>query len=203
MMKNKWLFIAIFIAGMLTGAFGIYKWQVEPLQQERAELESQVKGLAEKNIALQKSVGILEQAKDEVRTEFITVRETDIQYVEKEVDPLTGQREKTDVQVDIDPQKVNLLVNGKPYETAILAGETYAFENGKLVLKQTSMATIDVQLPEVERKGFRFGPYMDYGTGDKDFDAGFKLRYERKKWDVDAAINQDKDVGVGVQYWLK
>lgn len=195
------ILVAILIAGL--GAFGMYKLQVIPLREENAELRSELYDNKTQKEALEKALGIVKKEKDEIRGQVVMVKETSIQYVEKEIDPNTGEKEKTNVQMDVDPPSLNLLVNGKSYETKILSGEKHTFQDGKLVLQQTSIATVDIQLPEVERNGFRFGPYLEYDSGSKQkCSAGFKLRREWKKIDADLSIDHDKDVKLGVQFWI-
>lgn len=196
------LIAALLIAGV--GAFGMYQWKVAPLIQENEELRSDLNDMRIQKEALEKALGIVKKEKDEIRGQVVTVQETSIQYVEKEIDPATGEKEKTDVQMDVDPPSLHLLVNGKSYETKILSGEKHVFQDGKLVVQQSSIATVDIQLPEVERKGFRVGPFIEYDSGsDQKGNAGFKLRREWKKVDADLSINQDKEVKIGVQYWLR
>ena len=204
MIKNwkMWLVVAGLVLAVCLGVYGTYKLKVEPLQEKNATLQAYIQGLEQKNIALEKAMGILQKEKNEIRAQTVTVTETELVYVNKEIDPSTGQKEATDVDVTIDPQVINVLVNGKPFEVPMLAGEEYVFENGKLVLKQASVMTLDLQLPEAERKGLRFGPFVGYNRDNTKVNIGAKVRYERPKWDADISINQDKKVNVEFQYWL-
>ena len=197
-----WVVLSVMGLMIALGAIGMYKWQVKPLRAEKAELEEKLLHSQKRGEQLEKLLGITQKEKDETQVQTITETETYIKYIEKEIDS-SGQKEKTDVDLSISQPKINVAVNGKPFEVPMIAGETYAFENGKLVLKQTSAVTVDIKMPEAERKGFRFGPFVGYNRSGTKFNVGAKIRYERPKWDADLSINQDKKVNAEVQYWLE
>ena len=179
----------------------MYKWQVEPLRAEKVELEEKLLYSQKREAQLEKLLGITQKAKDETRVQTITETETYINYIEKEIDS-SGQKEKTDVDLSISQPKINVAVNGKPFEVPMIAGETYAFENGKLVLKQTSAVTVDIKMPEPKKKSWRLGAYTEWGTDKNNPDVGARLNRQWKKVDGDLYINQDKDVKLQGTWWV-
>ena len=204
MIKNWkiWLVIVGLVLAVCLGVYGTYKMKVEPLQEKNATLQAYIQGLEQKNIALEKAMGILQKEKNEIRAQTVTVTETELVYVNKEIDPSTGQKEATDVDVTIDPQVINVLVNGKPFEVPMLAGEEYVFENGKLVLKQASVMTLDLQLPEAPKKAFRVGAYMEYRAEKNHPDIGVRINKEWGRADADAYLNQDKEIKLQGTWWF-
>ena len=201
---NNWKFwVVLSVMGLMIalGALGMYKWQVEPLRAEKAELEEKLLYSQKRGEQLEKLLGITQKAKDETRVQTITETETYINYIEKEIDS-SGQKEKTDVDLSISQPKINVAVNGKPFEVPMIAGETYAFENGKLVLKQTSAVTVDIKMPEPKKKSWRLGAYTEWGTDKNNPDVGARLNRQWKKVDGDLYINQDKDVKLQGTWWL-
>lgn len=74
-----------------------------------------------------------------------------VEYVEKATNPVTGKKEKTDVQIDTSKKDVNVSVNGKEYSFKPDVKEDYKFENGKLVFTQESTSTINIQAPKVSK----------------------------------------------------
>ena len=201
---NNWKFwVVLSVMGLMIalGALGMYKWQVEPLRAEKAELEEKLLYFQKRGEQLEKLLGIAQKAKDETRVQTITETETYINYIEKEIDS-SGQKEKTDVDLSISQPKINVAVNGKPFEVPMIAGETYAFENGKLVLKQTSAVTVDIKMPEPKKKSWRLGAYTEWGTDKNNPDVGARLNRQWKKVDGDLYINQDKDVKLQGTWWV-
>lgn len=98
-----------------------------------------------------------------------------IQYVEKEVDPKTGQKEKTDVQIDSGKPEVNVLVNGKPFDFKPTFQEGYAFENGKLVYKQNTKFDLSIDTPPPVRippDNVSVGAYLGKHSGGATIDIG-------------------------------
>ena len=196
-----WVVLSVMGLMIALGAIGMYKWQVEPLRAERAELEEKLLYSQKRGEQLEKLLGITQKAKDETRVQTITETETYINYIEKEIDS-SGQKEKTDVDLSISQPKINVAVNGKPFEVPMIAGETYAFENGKLVLKQTSAVTVDIKMPEPKKKSWRLGAYTEWGTDKNNPDVGARLNRQWKKVDGDLYINQDKDVKLQGTWWV-
>ena len=126
---------------------------------------------------------------------------TEIQYVEKERDPITGQKENTDFEANVSQPKIGVKVNGKDHEFELLQGETQKFENGKIVMNQESTIKFAVEVPTIHQK-WRVGAYSDWTIGDGHPDVGVRVNRQFKHWDADATINQDKDVKVQGTWWF-
>lgn len=92
-----------------------------------------------------------------VTTQEKVVTQTQVAYVPKETivykdangNTVTA-KESTDVQADIAQPKVGVKVNGKDYKFELLQGETQKFENGKVLMTQTSDIHFKVDLPEAK-----------------------------------------------------
>jgi len=68
-----------------------------------------------------------------------------VTYVQKEIDPVTGQKEDTDVELKTQPSKITVKVNdGSKYTFDQQPNEKYKFENGKLVMTQQTSLDINV-----------------------------------------------------------
>lgn len=143
----------------------------------------------------------VEVEKPVVRETVRTNTLTEIQYVEKEIDPFTGKREDTDVETNIKQPSIGVKVNGKPYEFGLLQGETQKFENGKIVMNQESTIKFEVEVPTIHQK-WRVGTYAEWGTSKNYPDVGARLNRQFKRWDGDVYINQDKDVKGQVTIWF-
>ena len=196
-----WVVLSVMGLMIALGAIGMYKWQVEPLRAERAELEEKLLHSQKRGEQLEKLLGITQKEKEQTRVQTIAETETYIKYIEKEIDS-SGQKEKTDVDLSISQPKINVAVNGKPFEVPMIAGETYAFENGKLVLKQTSAVTVDIKMPEPKKQSWRLGAYAEWNTDKNNPDIGARLNRQWKKVDGDLYINQDKDLKLQGTWWL-
>jgi hypothetical protein len=72
----------------------------------------------------------------------------EVVYMQKAVDPATGQQEKTDVQFDKVGNKVYVKVNGKEFEVPAEVQENAKFENGKLVVTEQTEMHINVTAPK-------------------------------------------------------
>jgi hypothetical protein len=79
--------------------------------------------------------------------------QTIIQYVPKE------DGENTDVEVNIPKPEINVKVNDKEYVFVSNFNEQNIFDNGKLVLNQSSQFDLNIKLPEAERI-FELGGYI-------------------------------------------
>lgn len=75
-----------------------------------------------------------------------TVRE--ISYVEKKIDPVTKEKEKTDVEIKTEKKNVYVNINGKEHEIKPTVEENQKFENGKLVVEETSTSEIKITAPK-------------------------------------------------------
>ncbi len=127
--------------------------------------------------------------------------ETQIQYVAKEINPMTGQKENTDLEANISQPKIGVKVNGKDHEFDLIQGETQKFENGKIVMNQDSTIKFEVEVPTVHQK-WRVGAYSDWTVGESHPNVGVRVNRQFKRWDADASINQDKDVKVQGTWWF-
>lgn len=101
-----------------------------------------------------------------ITTQEKVVTQTQVAYVPKETvvykdangNTVTA-KEVTDVQADIAQPKVGVKVNGKDYKFDLLQGETQKFQDGKVLMTQTSDISFKVDLPEakVPKWEARFG----------------------------------------------
>lgn len=72
----------------------------------------------------------------------------EIVYVPKEVDPKTGEQEKTDVQFDRRQGKIYVKVNGKEFEVPAEVKEDAKFEKGKLVITEQTEMRLSITAPK-------------------------------------------------------
>lgn len=72
----------------------------------------------------------------------------EIVYTQKEIDPVSGEKEKTDVQLERKENKVYVKVNGSIYEVPVEVTEDTTFENGKLVVTETSKTDVNITGPD-------------------------------------------------------
>ena len=92
-----------------------------------------------------------------VTTQEKVVTQTQVAYVPKETviykdangNAVTA-KEATDVQADIAQPKVGVKVNGKYYKFDLLQGETQKFQDGKVLMTQTSDIALKIDLPEAK-----------------------------------------------------
>ena len=80
----------------------------------------------------------------------------EIVYMPKEVNPATGQKEKTDVQFEKKDNDIYVKVNGKEFEVPTLGNEGIKFENGKLVVTEQTEMHVNITAPK---------PYLNLGLG--------------------------------------
>lgn len=72
----------------------------------------------------------------------------EIVYVPKEIDPTTGQLEKTDVQFTRQQGKVYVKVNGKDFEVPAEVKEDARFDKGKLVITEQTEMRVNITAPK-------------------------------------------------------
>jgi hypothetical protein len=72
----------------------------------------------------------------------------EIIYVPKEIDPVTGQQEQTDVQLDTKNKNVYVKVNGRDFEVPADVQENSKFENGKLVITEDTQMRLNITSPK-------------------------------------------------------
>ena len=158
-LKNNWLTIVIFIQMIIiilcvAGMYYLY-------QKKPAEVKVDTPNIT------------LDLAGNQVagggRTAVQTVNSTKeihtIEYVQKEIDPKTGKKEKTDVQIDTSKKDVNVSVNGKAYTFKPDVKEDYKFENGKVVFTQETTSSINIQAPKVSKWTVGYMRSMDNDHG--------------------------------------
>lgn len=156
-----------------------------------------------------------------VDTEIEYRDRTDVRYVPKEifVNPITGEKTKEDTDVEINKQQpqIDVKFNGKDYKYDLLQGETQKFQDGKLVVDQSSQLKVDVsaqvqkQVEDGINKAFKEQakkPKTKVGievTAGNDMKPDTNLRASRQtdKFDVDLKINKDKDVKGGITFWFR
>lgn len=88
-----------------------------------------------------------------VKTEYQTQTKTEIVYVPK------ADGEKTDVEVNVPKQDLNIKVNGKDAVFSRADNEDYIFERNKLVFDQQTKASINIEVPTIDKtKHYGIGP---------------------------------------------
>ena len=106
-------------------------------------------------------------------------KETQIQYVPKEIDQKTGEKEKTDVDIDTQPTVVYVRVNDKDFQIPTsTVKEDNKFQNGKVKVDQTETLHLDLKVPEKEKR--RNDIALMYGLKTKDV----ALNYNRELGNV-------------------
>ena len=77
-----------------------------------------------------------------------------VTYIQKEIDPATGKKEETDVEVNSKPSKITVKVNdGQKYTFDKLPSETSKFEDGKIVM--TSQTALDINVTQKKQSTSR------------------------------------------------
>lgn len=85
--------------------------------------------------------------------QYVDRIKTEIAYVPKETyiyKDGTHGTEKTDVDVNVPKQNLNIKVNGKEMSINKGTNEKYLFEKNKLALTQETSATLDVKIPTID-----------------------------------------------------
>lgn len=91
-------------------------------------------------------------AEPEIKTEvkYEADTKTEVVYVPKYI-YVDGSTEKTDVDVQIGKQELNVKVNGKEFEIKKTDDEKYIFDKNKLQLTQTSFAELNIKVPTIDK----------------------------------------------------
>ena len=153
-----------------------------------------------------------------VETQIKYVDNTVVEYVPKGiiVDSNGNKvKEDTDVEINKAQPAVNVKYNDKDYKFGLQHGEVHKFDNGKLLVTQTSDIKVDVtadvqkQITAGINEAFKnhnksvtkVGVEAVAMQGDS---PEYNLRVSRQtnKVDIDLRINRDKDVGAGIVYWF-
>lgn len=123
--------------------------------------------------------------------------QTKIVYVPKEVDPKTGQAEKTDVQANIGKPEVTVSVNGNEAVFKKMDEENFVFEKGKLQLDQSSKVSVDLQITPTIIDTTKHHA-ITLGAGLYGFGAG----YRQDRWSGEIYSDWNRNIGVAVKYDL-
>lgn len=121
-----------------------------------------------------------------------TITKTEVVYVPKEINSF-GQREKTDLQVDIAKTDINVKVNGKDAVISKADDEQYMFEKNKIALQQTSKAEINIKVPVQDRTRY-WSLGVGYGNNGVAGMVGFPIS---KKAAIGGWVYADKRTGAG------
>jgi hypothetical protein len=140
---GPYLVIAIMlVAQCITG------WQLYKLNQK---IDSQAIALSDaKNQITLDTNGKLDNLNNTLSKQIAQVKNTSthtntVTYIEKEIDPVTGEKEDTDVELKTKPSKITVKVNdGSKYTFDQLPTENYKFENGKILMTQQTALDINV-----------------------------------------------------------
>lgn len=124
-----------------------------------------------------------------IKTEYQTKTETQFVYVPKE------QNETTDIDANIGKQDLEVKVNGQKAVIRKSDDEKFVFDKNKLELTQTSKASLDINVPTIDKTkrnavGLGAGVHEDklYGT------ASYSRIYNK---------NKDKGIRAELHYNLK
>lgn len=115
-----------------------------------------------------------------IQEKVITQTKTEIAYIPKEINPITKLKEETDVQVGISQPNVNVKVNGSDYKFQLGQYEKQKFDNGKLVLNQSSEIKLDIKT--TNPKLLNVSAF--YGDG-----YGLSVGYKKLSLDIDFKDN--------------
>lgn len=87
---------------------------------------------------------------DRVKTEVAYVPKETIVYTDAEGNRRT-ETERTDIDMAIGKQELIVKVNGKEHAIEKATDEQYVFDKNKLTLTQTSAATLDINVPTIDK----------------------------------------------------
>ncbi|MEG2344152.1 MAG: hypothetical protein RSB52_08330 [Acidaminococcaceae bacterium] len=119
-----------------------------------------------------------------------TKTKTEIVYIEK------APGEKTDLDVNIGKQELNVKVNGQDAVIKKDDNERFIFDKNKVVFDQTSKATIDIKVPTID-KTKRWGIGAGYGSNG----IGYMLKVPAGKFDAWGYADKDtKAAGIMVGF---
>lgn len=143
LLKDEWKFfvmLAVVVVALGLGYFELRQWrQAEQAPPAAPQPSITINTAGEKGKPQDPQVVYIQgQGKD--------VRE--IVYVPKEIDPKTGEKERTDVEFTKQAGKVYVKVNGKEYEVPTEVQEEAKFENGKLVVTEKTEMRINITVPK-------------------------------------------------------
>ena len=113
-----------------------------------------------------------------------TETKTEIQYVPKTVYIDSSGKtvtERADVEANIPKTELNIKVNGKEAVYTKSDEEKYLFEKNKLQLNQSSTATVELQIPTID-KTKRFGVGAGYGSHGVGYTVQFPIHKNLDGW---------------------
>lgn len=140
--KLEWKFFVMLLVGLIVLGVIYYEWKQYksssgPPQQQQPNIIINTAG--EKGKQGEPQI-VYVQGQNTNTKEII--------YVPKEVDPVTGKQEKTDVEFAKKENKVYVKVNGKEYEVPAEVKEDVKFDKGKLVVTEESQVRISLTTPK-------------------------------------------------------
>lgn len=141
-LKREWKFILgmTLLLGVLVFGYCEYKdWKAQMLLQKNTQPVITVNTNGQPSRSGEPQIIYL-QGQNTTSKEIV--------YVPKETDPVTGQKEKTDVQFDKKDNKVYVKVNGKEFEVPATVQEDSKFENGKLVITEQTEMRLNITAPK-------------------------------------------------------
>ncbi len=141
-LKNEWKFLVLFVFVLAVTVFVYSEYQ----QWKQHVFES-------KNIPPVININTDGQPPKPGEPQIVYVQgqnthTQEIVYVPKEIDPATGQQEKTDVQFEKRESKVYVKVNGKEFEVPTDVQEDAKFQNGKLVITEDTQMRLNITAPK-------------------------------------------------------
>lgn len=137
-----------------------------------------------------------------VQEQVTAKTQTEVSYVPKATikNPLTGaiEKEKTDVEANIAQPVVTAKINGKDTEFKLQQGESQKFENGKVVMNQSSKIELDIKTPE-KKESLEIGPYVKTSSGNG-VSYGVQADYERGKTELSIGYDSKEREFVKAKY---
>lgn len=129
-MKRTLLDVGLLFLGTLIGAFGMYFWNGNTKTDQ---------------ITIKEKMPIV------IGGEIFQNQSNGFQYVPKEMDPVTGEREKTDAEYRIEAPEITVKVNGETIAFQPLQEEKRKFDEGKLLFEQSSRLNFELTVPTIDR----------------------------------------------------
>lgn len=139
---------------------------------------------------------------------------TEVVYVPKESVTVTNSdgstsvvREQTDVELNSTQPAVTLKVNGEQMRMSLLPGESKKFEDGKLVLNQSTEANIKLEIPVIDKTRKNA---VSYGFNSRSLEEiGYRHRfsknfgyYVRGEGRLFTGRSELKEVGAGLELYF-
>ena len=153
-------------------------------------------------IYFNRSSNQIDNPKNDIKEQVTATTQTEVSYVPKAQikNPLTGQieKEKTDVEANIAQPIVTAKINGKDTEFKLQQGESQKFENGKVVMNQSSKIELDIKTPE-KKESLDIGPYVK-GSSGNGISYGVQADYERGKTELSIGYDSKEREFVKAKY---